>query len=118
MTRITACRHHGERPVALPDVSAISCPHCGPGRCFMATLEMLMLGEQRGHDDDFCHGHYNGQPKGGTKITQLSENTITPEPWSLKLPLHLDVLRPIRAFGAAPPNSRSQGRYRDSRSIP
>ena len=57
----------------------------------MATLEMLMLGEQRGHDDDFCHGHYNGQPKGGTKITQLSENTITPEPWPLKLPLHLDV---------------------------
>ena len=57
----------------------------------MATLEMLMLGEQRGHDDDFCHGHYNGQPKGGTKITQLSENTITPESWSLKLPLHLGV---------------------------
>src|SRR5208282_475804 len=27
MTRIAACRHHGERPVALPDVSAISFPH-------------------------------------------------------------------------------------------
>src|SRR5208283_2411357 len=27
MTRIAACRHQGERAVALPDVSAISSPH-------------------------------------------------------------------------------------------
>jgi len=34
MTRIAACRHHGERAVALPDGSAISCPHLIVGQNF------------------------------------------------------------------------------------
>jgi hypothetical protein len=37
----------------------------------MAALDVLILGEQRAHDDDFCHGDYNRQPK-GPEITQLN----------------------------------------------
>src|ERR1035437_1383483 len=45
MTRIAACRHHGERAVALPDVSAISCLRFS----FWPEVPLLICGSIAGY---------------------------------------------------------------------